>query len=194
MAEALEKRIEVDETAAEKPNPQDQLESLLASGVEVKVGDETLTVNPAASGLVTATEYARSYGSLRYVPPESEETAGEESESADEADEDEGPQEEVHPSSREICEVGFDLEEKGQLAIARNPAEDACYLVRFDDVIYPDSSEFETHKSYLESRLVREKLGIYLAEWHRDVLLEANPQAAAGLEIEAEGEEAPVEG
>ena len=205
VAEALEKTISTDDaTTAEKPSVQDQLESLLASGIEVKVGEETLSVLPTAPGLVTATEYVRSYGSLRYVPDPGEDAGEEpaideaEKDSTDDADDaedevDDGPKEEVQASSRQICDAAFDIEEEGQLAVARDPAQDACYLVRFDGVIYPDSSDFDTSKRYLESQLVREKRGIYLAEWHRQVVLEANPNAVFET-AEAEAEEPSSEG
>lgn len=193
VAGALEKAISTDgegsategegDSSGEKPSLQERVETLLAEGVEVQVGEETLSVHPEAEGLVTATEYVRRYGNLRYVPSPTEDTEEPDEEDASKDDpegdaseeEDEGPEEEVLASSRVVCDVAFDIEAKGQLAVARDAAEDSCYLVRFDDVIYPDSSEFDTHKGYLENRLLRERRGIYLAEWHRDVLREAEP-------------------
>ena len=90
---------------------------------------------------------------------------------------DEELEEEIHASSRQICDAAFAIEEKGELAVAQDRAENACYVVRFDDVILPDPADFETQRTFIESGLVRDRRQEYLAEWRRDVLWEADPTA-----------------
>ena len=171
---------------------------MLALGVEIEVGDEKekILVLPTDEGLVTAVEFIRSYGSLKYLAPKEKEETDEagkdepQKDERDEADEDEAEEEEkIHPSSRQMWDAAFELEEKGQLAVAQDPEEDACYLVRFDDVIYPDPADFDTNRTYLESSLLRDRRSLYFAEWHRNVWREAVPTVLFAPEDAEEADE-----
>ncbi len=90
------------------------------------------------------------------------------------------PKEKDHPGSRAILDFGFKaLHEKGKVdGFAEDPENAACYLVRWDDVIYPDLSQFEKKRQRYQGLVLHEKQTAYVAEWSKDLYKRADARSA----------------
>ncbi len=89
----------------------------------------------------------------------------------------EDPREKPHESSRAILEFGFKaLREKGKVdGFAEDPDNSSCIVVRWDDTIYPDASEFDEKRSRYEQQLLRERQTEYLTDWRKKLWDRAQP-------------------
>ncbi len=145
-----------------------------------------------ASGFV---ERADQGGTIK-VPLSPEELKKAEAERAEKkdvpADESKAPKEKDFPGSKAVLEFGFDsIREKGRVeGFAEDPENSACYVVRWDDTIFPDLKDFDKRRNRYEYSLLREKQEVYLADWWTKVRTGANPQSV--FYGEKRGENIPV--
>jgi hypothetical protein len=93
-----------------------------------------------------------------------------------EEDEPAAPKEKDHLGSRPIIEFGFKaLHEKGKVdGFAEDPSNSACYVVRWDDQIFPDMDQFEKKRQRYQDQLLREKQTAYVDEWRKDLYKRAD--------------------
>jgi hypothetical protein len=89
------------------------------------------------------------------------------------------PKEKDHPGSSVIVEYGFKtLQEKGKVeGFVEDPTNSDCYIVRWDDVIFPDASQFPEERARYENTLLAEKQLAYLTDWQNKL----RAQAQAGF-------------
>jgi len=88
-----------------------------------------------------------------------------------------------HPASAKILETLFSIEKKGELGVARAEEEAAAYVVRFDDLIYPDSAGFAAKKDIIEQEILNTAENSRLTAWRKEVFAEARGHAA-GSELD----------
>ena len=153
------------------------LEQVAETGLEVEVGPAGSTEKLLVKG-TPVRQTPRHLGRYDNVmipkKKDADSKDGEKKEPADKPEDgSEDPQEEIHPSSRSMIEAVARISEKGKTAVTSDSEEDACYVVRLDDFVYPDASKFEERRPYLESQLRREKEGERLAVWRAEVQAEA---------------------
>ena len=79
-----------------------------------------------------------------------------------------------HPGSMTIIDFAFkSLREKGKAGFVRDPENGVCYVVRYDDVIFPDQTKFEKQRLAKVRELREEKQTAYWLEWKRKLDQEA---------------------
>lgn len=151
--------------------------------LEVEVGDETATVS--LSSVESALGYVGKYESVMVPKPDEEESGeADEEETADSGDGgDDEPAEVAHESSNALKEAGFDIEKAGLTGVAASPENKAAYLVRVDDVVLPDPEGFEEDKSWIRSRLLRERQQGYFTLWRSEIRREARGGLAPAEEV-----------
>jgi hypothetical protein len=104
-------------------------------------------------------------------------------------DEPETPSEEAHAASDTLLELAFKAAEKGKTAVGTDIEQGSAYLVRVDDVIYPDASGFEASRELMERRLLEGdrnpnslemgKLRFHFNRWRAQVFAEATGEKPA---------------
>jgi hypothetical protein len=99
-----------------------------------------------------------------------------------EAEESPAAKEKDHPASSAILEYGFKaLREKGKVdGFAEDPGTSACYVVRWDDQIFPDPAGFEKARPPIERQLMQEKQISYVAAWREKLYHRAQPARVVG--------------
>jgi hypothetical protein len=161
-----------------------QFEDLSAEKLEVEVGEETVTVE--LGSVQSALGHVGKYESVMVPKPEEEETgeAGEEEDATtDEGEDGDEPAEVAHEASNALKEAGFDIEKAGLTGVAASPETEAVYLVRVDDVVLPDPEGFEDDKSWIRSRLLRERQQGYFTLWRSEIRREARGGLALSEEM-----------
>jgi hypothetical protein len=83
------------------------------------------------------------------------------------------------PGEKEILKAGFLISDKGKTDVGASEKPASCFLVRFDDAVYPDRENFETHRGSLEMDLLTDKRLTYFRDWTKAVNQEASGRAAA---------------
>jgi len=139
---------------------------------------------------VTTSTFVEQYGMIK-VPLTEEEKKKAEAEAAENRnknpfapppseDDPSTPKEKNHPGSRAIIDFGFKaLHEKGKVdGFAEDPENAACYVVRWDDVIYPNLEQFEKKRLRYQGEVLQEKQTAYLDEWRKDLMKRADPRSA----------------
>jgi hypothetical protein len=88
---------------------------------------------------------------------------------------------EPHASSDSIVDAVFNLPDtdKGKAALATDEKAGSLFLLRLDDLKLPNPGKFDDSKSYLESRLRREREQTAFTEWRNDLLRRARQQEAS---------------
>jgi hypothetical protein len=92
-----------------------------------------------------------------------------------------------HPASTEILRAAFALEKQGEAGVAQSESEAAAYIVRFDDVIYPDPAGFAARKESIERELLLDAERTRITAWRTEVLREARGRAAPEEAVETAG-------
>ncbi len=185
VAAALSKATEV--AAAEREGA---VSGLLSEGLTVEVDGESFLVAPSAAELRVSDQYVkRSAFSLSYLAEaavdDSDGAAADSPAGEDEGDASDaapGEDSETQEGGPSIVRAAFSEETTGSLAVTTDAQAAACFLIRVDDIVPPDSSEFETQKQRYRGQLLQELQSTYLAEWRRGVRREADPNAAAILD------------
>ena len=129
-----------------------------------------------AGSQVVSTGFLGTRGTIR-VPMTAEEIQKAEADKTAPAPEPGAKKEKDHPASSEIRDFAFkSVQEKGK---ADGPAEDPesslCFVVRWDDTIFPDASRFEESRSTYERKVLQDKQTAYMAQWRRRLYDEAKP-------------------
>jgi hypothetical protein len=139
-------------------------------------------IHIAGGPIQTSALYLTRNGPLMVPKPEDkEEKKDEKKDSAPEKEEVE------HPASAKILETLFSIEKKGELGVARAEEEAAAYVVRFDDLIYPDSAGFAAKKDIIEQEILNTAENSRLTAWRKEVFAEARGHAA-GSELDEKAE------
>jgi hypothetical protein len=154
------------------------LGAVVASGLDVEVAGEKVHVE--AGPAESSKSFLEKDDELMVSKPKKE-GAGEKDAGTKGATDEEGdPKEEAHPASQAILGAVFNIQEMKSLSVAKDPKSGNCYLVRFDDVVYPDPANFEKEKSRIERDLLagsREtgvgKEAKHFKVWRDEVLREA---------------------
>jgi hypothetical protein len=92
-----------------------------------------------------------------------------------------------HPASTEILRAAFALEKQGEAGVAQSESEAAAYIVRFDDVIYPDPAGFAARRESIERELLLDAERTRITAWRTEVLREARGRAAPEEAVETAG-------
>ena len=150
------------------------LEQVAETGLELEVTGSPEKVLLKGTPVRQTPRHLGRYDLLMIPKKDADSKEGEKKDAKDEPEGDsDSPKEEAHPSSRRILDAVTRIAEKGKTAVAPDEEEDACYIVRLDDFIYPDASKFEEQRPWLETQLRREKEGQRLAQWRAEVQAEA---------------------
>jgi hypothetical protein len=143
----------------------------------IREGKKTLddAAKEVGSTVVT-TGFIGSSGAVKVpMTPEEAKKAEEDMKKNPMASETEVPKEKDHPGSSVIVDYGLkSLQEKGKVeGFVEDPENSNCYIVRWDDVIFPDASKFPDERSRYENMILAEKQLAYMTEWQKKLLAQA---------------------
>ena len=173
---------------------QKTFDDVLAVGVDVEVGTETVHVS--AAPVEASRAFVGKNGPLLVV--KAEEPASEDEDSSkgegDDGIEDE-PDEEPHSASEPILAAAFSIPDGdiGQSSVATEEDSASSYLVRLEALRFPNPAGFEKEEPGIEVGMLREEKRLYFAKWKLDLMKKAFPPRM-GLELPTESEVGAVEG
>jgi hypothetical protein len=153
-------------------------EKAKAISEEIRSGKKSFEDGAKEAGApVLTSAFVEQSGTIK-VPLGPEETKKAEEEKKDTAAAESAPPKEKDlPASRAVLDFGFNaIREKGKVdGFAEDAATSTCYVVRWDDTIFPDLKQFDSRRSTHERELLTEKQAVYLADWWAKVQKEAKP-------------------
>lgn len=149
----------------------------LASGLEVKVGAETIRFDVGPVETPAAAVSRR--GPLRVASKDAEKTEAEKKPADEDEEDPEASAGKVHAASADLVEALYALgdSERGNASVAKSLKEGALYVVQLDEVRLPDPGKFEEAKTGIERQLRAAEAATRFSSWQKALLDRALPPA-----------------